>query len=113
MSNIRLAFGAAFTATTAGSTVAAAGEDQMRVSLAGYDLGSQHGAQVALRRIETAAEAFCGDADARDRARKSAQRACVARMIDNAVDPLNATQVTALQGRCLTLPAKRIARGGQ
>lgn len=113
MRNVRVTFAAAFMAATAASTFAAAGEDQMRVSLAGYDVASPQGAKVVFRKITSAAEAFCGDASSRELARMSAQRACVARMVAKAVDQLNAPQVTALQGRRQSLPATRVALGVQ
>lgn len=71
-------------------------EDSMVVRLSGLDLGSEAGAQAALRRIDRASQTYCGWADTRNILRNQYYRACVTGMKDAAVKTLDAPRVTAL-----------------
>jgi UrcA family protein len=70
----------------------------VKVSLAGVDLQSQAGAQVALGRIHVAARQICGEepTDALDG--RAQYRACMAQVTDRAVAKLGSPTVAALNG---------------
>ena len=88
-----------------GAMTAAQAEDgQMRVNLAGLNLDSMDGAQLALSRIRYSADAFCDDVAGRQSLEhQAAVQHCVAQMTQKSVDALHAPTVTALlQGRSPT-----------
>ena len=95
---------AAFLATsvlTAGA--AQAQNDIMVVRLGDLNVSSTQGAQVALRRIQSAASQFCSDGDSRNLGRIAEHRACEARMVGKAVRSLDAPVVTALYAPTSTI----------
>jgi UrcA family protein len=99
MTYAKLSFAAAFAAGALIATAASAQEDAMYVRLGGYDLSSEQGAKQVMKRIETAAEQFCGVVNPREMARVALQHKCVVTMTGKAVAKLNAPLVTALQAR--------------
>jgi UrcA family protein len=93
---------AALTASTLlGATAVARAEDaQMRVNMAGLDLGTGPGATAVLARIRYQAAKFCGSAEGRmglDRTLLADQ--CRATMVRRAVEQLGSARVTALYKR--------------
>jgi UrcA family protein len=91
------------------TTVVRAETGQMRVDLAGVDLGTVDGAKAALSRITSSADAFCDDVPGRQTLdHEAAVHACVTQMTRKSVDALHAPTVTALlDGR--TPPAAAVA----
>lgn len=88
---------AAFLATTVLTAGAAqAQNDIMVVRIGDLNVASTQGAQVALRRIQSAAAQFCSDGDSRDLGRIAEHRSCQTRMVAKAVRSLDAPVVTAL-----------------
>ncbi len=78
-------------------TTARAEEGQMRVDLAGVDLGTTAGAKMALSRIHASADVFCDDVPGRQSLeRQSVVQQCIAQMTRKSVDALHAPAVTAL-----------------
>jgi UrcA family protein len=76
----------------------------VKVSLAGVDLQSQAGAQVALGRIHFAARQICGEEATPDLGDRAQYRACMDQVTQRAVAKLGSAVVTALNG-----PAKNRA----
>jgi UrcA family protein len=93
-----------------GATSAAWAEDgQIRVNLAGVDLQTHAGAQVALARIRYQAAQFCeADAGRTTLDRTMASNRCVGVMTERAVNQLGAAQVTALYGARPVMAATRV-----
>jgi UrcA family protein len=89
-------------AVSAGAFAAAAGgyadTVSVKVSLAGVDLQSPPGAEVALGRIHQAARQVCGVEAADDLAGRARYAACLSEVTDRAVASLDNRMVTALNG---------------
>lgn len=92
---IKIAAAAAVLGFAGVASAASAQEDIMIVRVGDLNTKGHEGAATALRRIKTAANAFCGPQN-RDLGANHARQLCVQKMTGKAVASLNAPMVTAL-----------------
>lgn len=92
---LKIAAAAAVLGLAGVAGAASAQEDIMVVRVGDLNTASHQGAEIALRRIKTAATQFCGP-QTRDLGATYAQQRCARRMTQKAVSSLNAPMVTAL-----------------
>jgi UrcA family protein len=92
---IKIAAAAAVLGFAGVAGAASAQEDIMIVRVGDLNTKGHEGAEIALRRIKTAANQFCGP-KTRDLTLSQEQRRCVKQMTGKAVASLNAPMVTAL-----------------
>jgi UrcA family protein len=77
-------------------------EVSVKVSLAGINLQSQAGAQVAVGRIHFAARQICGEETTADLGARARYSACMNQVTQRAVARLDSPLVTALNGPAKT-----------
>jgi UrcA family protein len=97
----RYSFGAALAVSLMSAGFASAQpspshQDVMVVRLSDLDINHSPGAEVALRRIKSAAGKFCTQDDVRDLERRFEEQQCMTRMTTKAVNALGATEVATL-----------------
>lgn len=114
LKNISVALAGVVAALVSGPVVAAPNADEVRVpvSFDGLNLQSEGGARTALRRIERAAGAICGEAPALvELGRTALHRVCMTTTVDRAVKRLAAPMVTAAyEGSAYARPIISAAR---
>lgn len=99
--------------TTGAATAAGAAEPErlsVPVRVGDLDIRSEAGAQVALRRIQRAAVAICGEADSRQLARQAMIDACVREAVNTTVASANSPALAALNGTPLQATTLAAAR---
>jgi UrcA family protein len=86
----------AFAAAGLAQAQTGAETDTMTVRIDDLNLASAHGAAIALRRVDQAAQAFCGEPRWHDLGRIQASGKCRTEMTGKAVVRIAAPRVTAL-----------------
>jgi UrcA family protein len=88
-------------ALATGATAARAAEPErlsVPVRVGDLDIRTEAGAEVALRRIQRAAVAICGEADSKQLTRQALIDACVREAVNTTVASANSPALAALNG---------------